>query len=626
MKKGLSSLDSSNFLLNNSKYMKNNSSMFTAENSSFLSKINNRKNRLSSTEDGKYSNTVIFSNIKRGKSNNYYKNKIRNKGELYLTELNNSSSDGREANYKSFFQLTDIDHDIKKREIKKDSLPNIASYNRYLKTPSCFTCCDTKLYPKYLTRLYNEQEMKNHLEKLILTKKANIRTLKDDKINYLRKTNDIKRIKYEIYLKKESMMEYKDNLKNHINSLNYTISTLKSYQENLKHSFLNKYNESLRILNAEIIKEKKILDKQNQKLLDLNNDVSSLELQIEKKILTLKKIKKWLILQIHIKEGVKPDNLDEALEKRYNKKLIFETAEELDIILKNKENKNLRLMTEFNKCDEEKKYYIAELLDLEKHIGNIKQDMDTIITERQNQLTNLKKKKIDLDISLNELNSLKRNYLQININSNNKRSKSVASNKMISNSNEGEIVKNELGIYYKPITIHNNLFISIDATYNSIVKNNIDGLYLNEVYINDINNINTSKSKRAIIQMKIIEIGLNYLLDSIQNKIKNNKDNLKILEDTRHLTDLYHKRVNGDKNKEEILERRNILMKRIDEKNRKIYLFPRGKIEKYNIVGINLIKKKEKLKHKRIIKKIDIWDFLHDQLNKENFINENSEK
>ena len=625
MKKGLSSNDNSKFVLNNSKYMQNNSSMFTAENSSFQTKINNKKIIVDSKEVGKYSNTVIFSNAKRGKSNNNFKDKIRNIRSLYLADLNNYSYREKNSNFKSFFELTDISNRTKKRELNKDSLPSIGPYNRHLKTPSCFTCCDIKLHPKYLTKLYNEQNLKNHIEELILNKKSNIRTLKDDKNNYIRKTNDIKRIKYEINLKKEAMIEFKDNIKNHLNSLNYTVSTLKSYQDNLENSFLNKYNETLRVLNAKIKEERNILDEQKEKLLNLNNDVSSLQLEFKKKNLILKKIRKWLILQIHLKEGVKPDNLDEVLEKRYNNKLIFETPEELDITFKNKESKNLRLMAEFNKCDEDKKVYMNQLLDLEKHIGNVKQDIETIMAEKKHQLANLKKKKVDLDISLNELNSLKRKYFKINNNNKYIRSRSIPYNRIFFN-NEGEIKKNELGIYYKPITNNNNLFILIDSIYIAIIKNNIEGLSFNIAYINDINNINISKSKRANIQMKIIELGLNYLYSSIQQKTENNSSNLKLVEDTCRLIDLYHKRVNGNKNKEEVLKRRDLLMKRIEEKNRKIYLLPRGKIEKYNIVRISQIKEKDRLKHKRVVKKIDIWDFLHDQLNKDYLLKDNSSK
>ena len=92
----------------------------------------------------------------------------------------------------------------------------------------------------------------------------------------------------------------------------------------------------------------------------------------------MKKIEKWLILQIYIKDGKKPKNLKNEL-KKYKNKLIFETPEDLDIIFKNKENKNLRLLTEYNKSDEETKIYVAELLELEKHIGNLEVDNGNVL-------------------------------------------------------------------------------------------------------------------------------------------------------------------------------------------------------------------------------------------------------
>ena len=113
--------------------------------------------------------------------------------------------------------------------------------------------------------------------------------------------------------------------------------------------------------------------------------------------------------------------------------------------------------------------------------------------------------------------------------------------------------------------------------------------------------------------MKIIEIGLNHLYSSIQEKINKDKNNLKIIQDTCYLIDLYHKRINGKKNKAEQEYKRGRLMDKIEEKNKKVYFLPRGKIEKYNMISIKKVKDKEKLKNKKVVKKIDIWDFLHDQ-------------
>ena len=602
--------------MNNSKNIKNNSSMYTAENSSLQSKLNERKNRINPKDENKYSNTVIFGFQKRGKSNNISKHPKKNTRSLYLTDIMNTTNKEKDTSLKGIFELTNINNSKRKRQISKDSLPNITSYNKYIKHPQCFTCCNRTMNPKNLTKLYNEQNVNIKLEEIIKDKKVNIRKFREDKNDYLNKINDIKRIKYEINLKREAIDEYKENIINHLNSFNYTMSTIKEYKDNLENSFVNKYNDYLRVLNSTIREEKKYLDKQNEELLNLQKDVSALQLLIHKKEASLIKIKKWIILQIFIKDGetVKEENLNDVLEKRYNNKLIFETPEELDIILKHKEDKNLRFMSEYNKSCEEIKIYMKELNELKNHLGTLNVDTENTISVKENSLNNLKIKKKKLDISLNELNSLKKKFYHKTYNKiQNKRSKSVNSKLSYIYSSEGEIKKNELGIFYKSINNHNNMFDLIDSIYNAFIYNNINGLSFNIIYINEINNINTSKSKRANIQMRIIEIGLNYLYSSIQKIISMNKNNLKIMEDTYRLIDLYHKRINGNKNKKEQENKRNKLMIKIGEKNRKVYLLPKGKIEKYNVVSIKKIKDKEKLKNRKIIKKIDIWDFLYDQ-------------
>jgi hypothetical protein len=603
------------FTLNDSKQKMNNSSMITAENSSLFSKINNRNILLNSKEENnKYSNIFIFELPRRGKS--LHKSKNKKIESLYLTDLKFKSTKDTEGYIKTNFELLDNSCNNRSRQLSKDSLPNITEYSRYIKKPDCFNCCGMQLNPKYLTRLYNNQFKEKIIDQIIKDKKQKIKNLRDDKMNYIRKTNDIKRINYEINLKKEAMLEYEDNLKNHLNSINHTISNIKSYKDNLENIFINKYNENLRILNNNLRDEKKNSDKQNEELINLKKDVAGLQLLIHKKEAILKKIEKWLILQIYIKDGKKPKNLKNEL-KKYKNKLIFETPEDLDIIFKNKENKNLRLLTEYNKSDEETKIYVAELLELEKHIGNLEVDNGNVLFEKENVLINLKKKNKELEISLNELNYFKMKYYKINnYNSvQNKRHKSLSLN-------DDEIKKNELGIFYKPIKNHCNIFVIIDSIYNTVISNNINGLSFNVSYINEINNINTSKSKRAIIQMRIIEICFNFLLSYIKDKINSDRNNIDIIKEAYHMLDLYHKKVKGNKNKLELENKRIGLWKKIEEKNKKVYFLPRGKIEKYNVVSIKNLKNKHRLKNKTVIKNIDIWDFLHDRIKDENTLSE----
>ena len=135
-------------------------------------------------------------------------------------------------------------------------------------------------------------------------------------------------------------------------------------------------------------------------------------------------------------------------------------------------------------------------------------------------------------------------------------------------------------------------------------------------------NIGITKSKKAVIQMKIIEISLNYLCASINKKIINNNKNLLIKEKVCKIIDLYHKKVNGNKNKLEQQKYRETLLNKVKEKNSKTHYLPKGKIEKYNIVNIQKKKDEERIKNKKAKKKIDIWDFLYDISKDENENNE----
>ena len=121
--------------------------------------------------------------------------------------------------------------------------------------------------------------------------------------------------------------------------------------------------------------------------------------------------------------------------------------------------------------------------------------------------------------------------------------------------------------------------------------------------------------------MKIIELYLNHLIASINKKINSDKNNLAIMEKTIKIIDLYHKKINGNRNKKQLQQNWDNLMKKISDKNKKAYYLPRGKIEKYNVVSIQKKNNEEKLKNKKVIKKIDIWDFLYDQTNEQSVSN-----
>lgn len=595
----------------NSKHIVNNSSMLTAENSSKQSKYNNIKRNIEHIYNKKYSNTAIFENPRRDFSNTITQRKTKNG--IYITDVTLSKYRDTQMDTKTTLESTNINYTNSYKFLKsktprryyKNSLPSITTgFSKYICNPPDFNCCDLKMNTEFLTQLYYKQNLYNGDEEMNIVNKAkkDKKKLKEDRTVFLRKTNEIKRLKYEVNLKKEAMEEYKENLKMQKCGIDHTISSLKTYRNNLENDFLSKYNDNLRRLERELFEQKLKSDEQNSQLNRLIKEVSSLKLSLLKKENILKNIEKWLVLQIYIKEGVKPKNIKKDI-KKYNNKLIFETYEDLYNTLIHKENNNLRLMEKYNKSEKEKQTFISQLSLQEKDFENMDKSIDLIISQKEFFLDTLKKKEISLYKTIKDLNS------KYNVN---KRSKSY--NNLNKNLNIiGELKRNELGILYKPIKLKKDIFNYIDCIYIGIISNNINGFIVNQKYVHLISNINIPKNKKAVTQMKIIEIALNYLTSSINKKIASDKNCFNIMEKTCRVIDLYHKKVNGNKNRMDIQKNRENLMKKIENKNKKAYYLPHGKIEKYNVVSIQKKKNEEKLKNKKVAKKIDIWDFLYDQ-------------
>ena len=639
--------------IDNSKPIINNSSMVTAENSSSLhSKFHVKRNGILSPKAEKYSNIALFENRERQLYNTISRSK--NKNGLYLTDVTLTKYRDTDFETKPSIETTSNYHNSHKYLIKDrtktnsqiSSLPNLTSYSyKYITNPPCFTCCGNTRNSKFLTSLYNkqqEQHIYNNIinnmikEKVInncrsVKKSKKEKTFRDSKYEYIRKTNEIKRFKYELDLKKEAIEDYKHNIRTQMCGIEHTINSIKSYRDTLENNFLTKYNKDLRKLERQLLDEKLNADEDNRQLNILKKEVSYLKFLIVKKESMIKYIEKWLILQIYIKEGEEPKNLKNYLDK-CNNKLIFETTDELDGTLKFRENKNIRLMEKYNKSELEKEKYRKQLEEYEKEAENIDQTVDILVPQKENMLKSLKKRESSLKTTLTKIINERKRIENLN-SSPNKKSKST--NNSLNNINnyknnlhhdyDSELRQNELGILYKPVKTKNNIFAYIESIYISIMCNNIEGLKVNTSLLHQLKGIGISKSKKAIVQMKIIEISLNYLISSIQKRVLSDKNGLLIKEKTCKLIDLYHKKINGRKNKLEQLNNMDRLLMIIKEKNNKSYYLPRGKIERYNVVAINKKKMEERLKNKKTKKKIDIWDFLYDQYN-ENEIKENENK
>jgi hypothetical protein len=392
-----------------SKPVVNNSSMITAENSSTLqSKLNLRKNKLAQIRDKKYSNTALFENQKREWP---LKEKKRPKVGLYITDVTISKLKDSELDTKSTLHTT-YNHptynSTKNRNRNnffktKSSLPYITNYNNYNQK------LDEETYLEYFKNMTSDEnylqkmeQEKEKSERKLKNKKS--RTFRDDKNAYIRKTNEIKRLKYELELKKNAMDNYQENLKIQLNSLNYTMANIQAYKDDIENNFIAKYNEALRIFPRKIYDLKLLSDKQNNELKQLKNDVMNLKQLITKKELALKDIEKWIKLQIFIREGKNPENVKAAL-KKYNGKLIYNSMEELENNLTYKQNNNLRLIDKYNKSEREKKNLMPWLAEQEKSYENFKKTFSVQVDEKLVELNSLKKRGEDLIKTIKQLKS-----------------------------------------------------------------------------------------------------------------------------------------------------------------------------------------------------------------------------
>ena len=595
-----------------SKPVMNNSSLITAENSSSLhSKLNQRRNKMLALREKKYSNTALFENPKRDLSK---KEKKKPKGTLYLTDVTLSKFRDTDFETKSTLHSTKnftTYNSTKNRNNKnlfrtQSYLPYITNYNNNNNQNKKL---DEQTYLEYFEAMLNNKEKAKNNEQKKDKKNKNIKpkknkTFRDDKNEYLRKTNEIKRLKYELDLKKNAMEDYKETLKNQINSFNHTISNIQAYKNDIENNFISKYNDSLRDLSRQIYNQKFSLDNQTNKLKQLKNEVNNLKQMIAKKEETLIDIQKWLKLQIYIKEGKEPEDLNIALEK-YEGKLIFNSMEELENNLSYKENQNLRLIDNYNKSEKDKERLLPILHEHEKTYEIIKKNYSDIIDEKLAVLNSLKKRENNLKLTINQLKN------------NNKiaeEKKSYSNSNIIINNKEiftGKILVNELGIKYKQIKIKNSIYNHIDAIFHNFLANEISGVSVNNDDEVQLSNINLPECKRAIIQMNFIELSLNHLISSINKKRNSDKNSMQIMEKTSKIIDSYHKMLNVNRNNNEMKKKRDNILKKVEKRANKHYVVSRGKID-YNIVLEQKNKEIERMKNKKHLKNIDIWDFLHD--------------
>ena len=609
----------------------NNSSIFTAENSSTIqtnkinsfnnSIISNRKNK--KLNKSKYLNATIFDKNKNQNlwiknTNLTTKNTTRNNFPLYLTEMSNYKN-SRNKN-ESIDALSNRKTFGKNSRIKV-CLPTLKcfSHRNNEKYPDIFNCDELILKPNLLAKLYYKQNKdKDEMsEELFNTTNEGgnnhqiKKSLKESTKDYIERAKKINLINYKINMKKEALQEYQENMKSQMKSLDYTISQINSYKSNLEKNLFIKYNEERRLFDRHIMLGKQQLDNQKNTLLSLLKDVNILSQAISKKETIKKRYDKWLAFQVLLKEGEVPktNNIKEYLDKKYGDKPIFENYDDFFIAFKEKEDRNIRLLEREEKAITERDEIKKEYNELKKDVENNKLHMDLNVKEKEKVLNLLKIRNKELNNIKKGIVRKKRRYISQSFKTKYRTTLDldVQANKEIL---IDDIKLNSLGIYYYNLEGTKNIYQMINCIYLSIIKNEVPKLVLPYDIIYKINHQILSKPQKAIYQLKIIELCLNYVKSSINTSKNNDKNCKKLIKEIYHQIDLYHKWQKAKIYKEKQTKKFFEFFVKMEEKSKKIVFVQNRKVENYPS-GL-LARKKTVSVSKNKNNNFGLFDFLYE--------------
>ena len=609
----------------------NNSSIFTAENSSTIqtnkinsfnnSITNNRKNK--KLNKSKYLNATIFDKNKNQNlwiknTNLTTKNTTRNNFPLYLTEMSNYKNS---RNKNESIDVLSNKKTFGKNSRTKVCLPTLKcfSHRNNEKNPVIFNCDELILKPNLLTKLYYKQNKdKDEMsEELFNTTNEGgnnhqiKKSLKESTKDYIERAKKINLINYKINMKKEALQEYQENMKSQMKSLDYTISQINNYKSNLEKNLFIKYNEERRLFDRHIMLGKQQLDNQKNTLLSLLKDVNILSQAISKKETINKRYDKWLAFQVLLKEGEVPktNNIKEYLDKKYGDKPIFENYDDFFIAFKEKEDRNIRLLEREEKAITERDEIKKEYNELKKDVENNKLHMDLNVKEKEKVLNLLKIRNKELNNIKKGIVRKKRRYISQSFKTKYRTTLDldVQANKEIL---IDDIKLNSLGIYYYNLEGTKNIYQMINCIYLSIIKNEVPKLVLPYDIIYKINHQILSKPQKAIYQLKIIELCLNYVKSSINTSKNNDKNCKKLIKEIYHQIDLYHKWQKAKIYKEKQTKKFFEFFVKMEEKSKKIVFVQNRKVENYPS-GL-LARKKTVSVSKNKNNNFGLFDFLYE--------------
>ena len=563
--------------------------------------------------DPKFSNESIFEKQIKYMNINQSLNIKPKKGSIYLTGIGNVNDIRAETIQNELPEYSNIN--ISKKNLKRfntkqslDSLPYLLTNSNGYKSNQfspIFTCCDQELNPKLLNKFLYQQKAREskyrlcktveNSKKLIVNPKSPSTALHIGAKDYIFKTREINRIKYCINLRVESIKEYNYNIREQINSIDYTINSLKVYKNNLENNFLNEFLVQLRGLNQITLKERLEEERLRNRLVKLKKEIYNMLAKKRKIEMNKYQIEKWLGLLVYIRERKKLDEnkIMNYINKNYKGKLIIESADEFDDFYKKKEYRNIRLIEKLNISNNEKMELFKELKQIKQSYSEDK-DLIISISEKEKLLDLLKMRN-------NELLKEKKITLRLHDSSEyTENSLSKISPGYLKNNNDKKNKENKINL----ILIYN----LIQATYEYIYQKDKECLGELQESLSVINNM-MIKSAKALSQMKIIELTFTSLQYYKETHIKGNEALYKKLMEE---IDMNHKRKKNEKYKKEEEMKALELYKKLQAKKERVIIKNTHQDNYSSLVYIEKLKREAKKNTKKIKKDITFFDYLYD--------------
>ena len=598
---------------------RNFSSKITLENSSaspksysIREKENSIPNRDRLISYAKFSNELIFEKqIKNMNINQSINIKPKNNS-IYLTGIGNVNDIRAETIQNELPEFPDIN--ISKKNSKKlntklslDSLPYLLTNSNAYKSNQfspIFTCCDQELQPKLLNKVLYQQKSKDSKYRLCKTVENSKKLLVKPKSptsvapigakDYICKTREMNRIKYCMNLRIESIKEYNYNIREQINSIDYTIKSLKVYKNNLENNFLNEFLIQLRTLNQITLKERLVEEKLRNKLVKLKKEIYNMLAKKRKTEINKYQIEKWLGLLVYIRERNRIDEkkIMNYINKNYKGKLIIESADEFDDFYKKKEQRNIRLIEKLNISNNEKMTLFKELKQIKQSYSEDK-DLIISILEKEKLLELLKMRN-------SELLEEKKEALRLQDSSVYTENSSAMIMPNYRRNKDKKNSENKINLTL--------IYDLIQKTYDYIYSNDKECLGESQESLPVINNM-MIKSTKALSQMKIIELTITALQYYKETHIEGNEALYKKLSEE---IELNHKRIKNEKyKKEEEMKALELYRKQQAKKDRIIFKSTRQD-DYSSLVYIEKLKREAKKNTKKVKKEINIFDYLYD--------------